>query len=107
VYPVSRLEEVIRAIVSSFEPLTDDERHSLAKIYQQLRVPVDQLKDSPKAFRDLTSKFNKTTHRQLSGERLVSEIFRMRKEGQLPRLQRLRPPKERLAPSRKRKKAAT
>jgi hypothetical protein len=104
VYPISRLEEVVRAIQSGFEPLTEDERVLLANIYRHLSVPADQLSQSPKALRDLTTQFNKTTHKQYSGERLLSEILRMRKRGQLPRLRTLQQPRVKPSPFLKRKK---
>lgn len=85
-YPLSRLEDVIRAIRSGFDPLTDGERDVLAEIYRDLKTPTDQLSQSPKALRDLTASFNKSTRKQYSGERLLSELLRMRKKGQLPRL---------------------
>lgn len=87
VYPVGRLEDVIRAIRSAFEPLTERDRTVLAGIYHDLRTPADQLSQSPKALRDLTTRFNRMARKQLSGERLLSEILRLRKRGQLPRLQ--------------------
>jgi hypothetical protein len=86
VYPLSRLEEVIDAIRAAFEPLDEGERELLGQIYQNLGVPADQLSQSPKALRNLTTRFNKRTHKQLSGERLLSEILRLRKKGRLPRL---------------------
>src|SRR5207248_2434858 len=88
IYPMGRLEEVIRAIRSSFEPLTEQERAVLADIYQELGVPADQLSHASTALRALASQFNKTVRKQFSGERLLSEILRMRKKGQLPRLAR-------------------
>ena len=86
VYPLGRLEEVIRAIRTGFDPLTDNERGVLADIYRDLSTPADQLSQSPKALRELITHFNRRTDKQYSGERLLSELLRMRKKGQLPRL---------------------
>jgi hypothetical protein len=102
-YPLSRLDEVIRAIHSGFDPLSDDDRGALANIYRRLSIPADQLSMSPKVLRALTTQFNRITHKQLSGERLLSEILRMRKKGELPRLRPL-PPKVKTSPVLKRKK---
>lgn len=88
VYPLNRLEEVIRSIRTGFEPLTENERSLLSEIYQDVAVPADQLSQSPKALRDLTTRFNKRAHKQFSGERLLSEILRLRKRSRLPRLLR-------------------
>ncbi len=87
VYPVGRLGEVVQQISTGFEPLTDDERGVLAEIYQGVKTSPDQLSQSPKALRELTAKFNRSIGKQFSGERLLSELIRMRKKGQLPRLQ--------------------
>ena len=86
VYPISRLEEVIRAIQTGFVPLTDHERERLSEIYLDLSTPTDQLSQSPTTLRELTTTFNKSTRKQYSGERLLSELIRMRKKGELPRL---------------------
>jgi TIR domain len=86
VFPLGRLDEVIRAIRSGFDPLTDSERNVLADIYRELNTPADQLSQSPKALRELTGAFNKQTSKQFSGERLMWELLRMRKSGKLPRL---------------------
>lgn len=86
VYPLARLDEVIQVIRTGFEPLTDHERDVLAQTYLDMSTPADKLSQSPKALRTLTMKFNELTKRQFSGERLLSELLRMRKKGQLPRL---------------------
>ncbi len=86
VYPLSRLEDVIRAIQSGFDPLTTEEREILIEIYLNLRTSMDQISQSPRVLRELTMNFNKSTHKQYSGERLLSELLRMRKRGELPRL---------------------
>lgn len=86
VYPRGRLDDVVREIRTGFQPLTDNERGILADIYRDLRTPADQLSQSPKALRELTTKFNRCSDKHFSGERLLSELLRMRKKGQLPRL---------------------
>ena len=85
-YPVTRLEDVIAAIRSGFEPLSENQRAVLVHVYRKLNTPADELTQSPKVLRDLTRQVNRSTHKQFSGERLLSEILRMRKKGQLPRL---------------------
>ena len=86
VYPVGRLGEVIQQICVGFEPLTDDDRAVLAETYRDVKTAVDQLSQSPKELRDLTTRFNRNAGKQFSGERLLSELFRLRKRGQLPRV---------------------
>jgi len=86
VYPLGRLDEVIQQIRSGFQPLTDNERGILLEVYRELHTPTDQLSQSPSALRKLATKFNRVAERQLSAERLLSELLRLRKQGQLPRL---------------------
>jgi len=86
VYPLGRLDEVIQQIRRGFQPLTEDERHILLDIYRELHTPADQLSQSPAALRKLTAKFNRIADTRLSGERLLSELLRLRKRGQLPRV---------------------
>ena len=86
VYPVGRLGEVIQQIRTGFEPLTESERSILAEVYRDLKTPADQLSQSSNALRNLTTMFNRTVQKQYSDERLLSELIRMRKKGELPRL---------------------
>ncbi len=88
VYPRSRLDEVVQRIRTDFEPLTDDDREVLASAYKDLNVPADMLGQSAKSLRDLTMRFNRKANRQLSGERILSELLRLRKKGALPRIRR-------------------
>lgn len=88
VYPRSRLDEVIQRIRTEFEPLTDDDREVLAGVYKELNVSADEISQSTKSLRELTVQFNRRAHKQLSGERLLSELLRLRKKGDLPRLRR-------------------
>jgi len=86
VYPISRLEEVIREIRTGLHPLSDEERDLLVELYRKSKTPTDQLNQSPRTLRELTEKFNRSSHRTLSGERLLLELLRMRKHRLLPRL---------------------
>ena len=87
VYPIGRLEDVIQAIRTGFDPLTDDEQNTLVNIYRDLGTPADELSQFPQALRQLTSNFNRLADKQYSSERLLSELIRIRKQGRLPRLQ--------------------
>lgn len=86
VFPLSRLDDVVHAIKAGFEPLSTEERDSLARLYLQFDLPADRLSQTPSALRELTQEFNAQTKKQFSGERILSELLRMRKRGQLPRL---------------------
>jgi hypothetical protein len=86
VYPRNRLDEVIQRIRTEFEPLTDHDREVLAGTYQEINVSADQLGQSAKLLRELAARFNRKSKRQLSGDRLLSELLRLRKKGILPRI---------------------
>ena len=88
VYPRNRLDEVLQKIRTEFQPLSDDDRQVLADTFKALSIPADKLGQSPKSLRDLTTRFNRKTKKQLSGERLLSELLRLRKKGSLPRIGR-------------------
>ncbi len=85
VYPLNRLEDLVRAIRVGFTPFTDDQRAALAEIYRELGSSADELSQSPKALRHLTSRFNQRAGTKYSGERLLRELLRLRKTGRLPR----------------------
>jgi hypothetical protein len=85
-YPLTRLDDVIRAIQTGFEPLTSNERRILGEVYQEIGVPADQLAQSAQLLREMTKEFKRKTQKAFSGERLLSELLRLRKSGQLPRL---------------------
>jgi hypothetical protein len=87
-YPLNRLDDVVAAIQSGFKPLTDDERTILTEIYRKVAVPADKLSQSSKSLGELSSEFRQRTKKAYSGERLLYELFRLRKRGALPRLVR-------------------
>lgn len=83
VYTIGRIEEVIAAIKASGEQLSDEDRKILAKLYVQSGAPVDQLAMEPQSLRKIVDKFRKGTGKAVEGERLLSEMLRMRKQGRL------------------------
>jgi DNA-binding CsgD family transcriptional regulator len=88
IYPLSRLDDVIRAIRMGMAPLTDDELSILVRAYRQVGVPSDQLNRNPGALESLRHLFTKEAGRDYSAERLLREIMRLRKSGSWARLQR-------------------
>ena len=63
---------------------SDADRSLLIKLYADLKVPVDQLDLDPGPLEDLTKEFNKSSKKVVSGDRLLSELLRLRKQGKLP-----------------------
>lgn len=85
-YPLNRVDEILSQIRHNLEPISDDERKVLAETYRDVNVPADQLAQSLRSMRQLVERFNAKTQKHLSGERLLSELLRMRKQSKLPRL---------------------
>ena len=89
-YPSERIDDAIEAIRRADKQLTEDDRALLAQSYLEVDVPVDQLALNPTQLNELVRKFNAGAGKQLSGERLLSELLRLRKQGKLSKLGRNR-----------------
>ena len=87
-YSMGRIEDVISAIKTSAQQMTDDDRLALADVYANSDVTVDQLALKPGSLDTLVKGYQAATGKTASGERLLSELLRMRKQG---RLRRIRP----------------
>ena len=85
-YPLNRVDEILGQIRHNLEPISDDERKVLAETYRDVNVTADELVQSPSSLRQLVKQFNAKTQKHLSGDRLLSELLRMRKQSKLPRL---------------------
>jgi hypothetical protein len=94
-YTAGRLPDVINSIRASVEELSDDDRVYLGKLYSQMRVSVDQLALDPVNLDRLCRKFSETRGKVVAGDRLLSELFRLRKQNRL-----LRRPGNRRSPKR-------
>ncbi len=88
VYPLGRIDDIVRSIRAGLVPLTPDELNVLVGLYREIDVPTDQLSRQPAALGKLTRLFNKKVSRSHSGERLLREMIRLRKSGNWPRLLR-------------------
>jgi len=87
-YPVSRIDDLVQAIARGSKPLSEEERSVLLSVYADMRIPTDKLLLQPAAVDDLARSFNQLCGTDISGERLVQELVRLRKRGLLPRLGR-------------------
>ena len=72
---------MILAIKSSGKELSEDDRSLLATLYAQIGVSVDQLALDPTHLGDMVNRFISETGKTVSGERLLSELLRMHKQG--------------------------
>jgi hypothetical protein len=84
-YPINRIDEVIRAIKLTTEELSDADRITLAQIHAELDVSVDHLAIDSKSLQSLVRRFRESTGKLVPGEHLLSELLRLRKQGKLRR----------------------
>jgi hypothetical protein len=78
-----RIEEVIRAVKLAGQELSDADRDLLSKAYSGIGIPVDQLALQPSHLEKLAHRFGVGAGKTVSEERLLSELFRLRKQGKL------------------------
>jgi hypothetical protein len=83
-YPASRIDDVIHAVKAADADLTNDDREQLKLVYQELAVPLDKFATELDTLRQLTDQFRRKTNKDVSQERLLAELLRMRKAGKLP-----------------------
>jgi len=83
VYPVSRIDDVVRSIKDGLQPLSEKERSVLRSVYAELGIPTDKLLQKPASIEELARAFNKRCGSSVGGERLVQELVRLRKSGNL------------------------
>lgn len=82
-YTTGRLQDVIEAAKSSAQQLSEEDRTTLAGLYPDIGVSVDQLALDPRALEGLVRRFEKARGKAVPGERLLSELLRLRKQGAL------------------------
>lgn len=80
---LGRVDEIIRAIKEGSHELSEEDRTALAAVYSTIGVSVDQLAIAPILLADLVRQFRAKTKKSIAGERLLSELLRMRKQGRL------------------------
>jgi len=85
-YPISRIDDVVQSVMRTLEPLSEEDRSALCDIYTELGIPTDALLRQPAAIETLAREFYSRRRKQISGERLVQELIRLRKRGGLPKL---------------------
>lgn len=83
--PLSNLDRVVQQVQLLRKPLTDSQRDSLASAYRELGVPADQLLLDVKQRRKLASLFSEHEKETVPVNRLLQELIRLRKQGELPK----------------------
>jgi hypothetical protein len=86
VLPLSGLPKVVEHVRADQKPLTEEERETLAEVYQKMAVPTDQLLIEPSKLRRLTEEFNRQGRCNVKGEKLIQELIRLRKQGKMRKL---------------------
>jgi len=84
VFKTSETGKVVQLISKSLNPLSDEERLALVKAYSKLRVPTDKLFVEPGSIERLKNESGV----KISGERIMQELLRLRKQGKLPKVRR-------------------
>jgi hypothetical protein len=87
-YPKESIPDVIHAIKAADREFSDQDRDVLKRLYSQASVTVDRLAAGSTGLEVLAEAFALETGRRVDGDRLLSELFRMRKQGKLPRRRR-------------------
>jgi hypothetical protein len=80
---IGRLADIVQDIKASVRQLTDEDRDFLVQLYAKKGIAVDQFALDPKQLGDLMERFNEGRGKKLPGERLLSELLRLRKQGKL------------------------
>jgi hypothetical protein len=86
VFPIQRLDDVVHLIKSGLSPLSEENIARLTRIYHEMGIPADQLLKKPAAIDLLAKKYNAAASSIIPGEQLISQLFRLRKRGKLPRI---------------------
>ncbi len=82
-FPLGRMEEVIESVKVSIQEWTDDDREFLTKLYAEMGISADHLALDPRHLAEFVKRFRKGRGKAISGERLLSELLRLRKQGKL------------------------
>ncbi len=84
-YTYGRIQDVIKSIKTSVAVLSEEDRLILGELYSQMGTSVDQLILDARQRETLVKKFVKKSGKIVEGERLLSELLRLRKQGRLAR----------------------
>ena len=92
-YPISRIDDLVRAVKhpqGSLSRLSEEDREVLRSVYVDMGVSVDKLAVNPGLLDQFSADFNARRGSDIPGERLMQELFNLRKRGGKSGLPRLR-----------------
>jgi hypothetical protein len=85
-HPLSELHAVTDAIARESAELQPAQRRILQQVYKDFSIPVDRLISLPPEADELAATFNHRSAVKLNENRILQELIRMRKRGELPRI---------------------
>lgn len=85
-YPVEKLDEAIERIQQSIQSLDDQQKRELASAYEHFGVPAREMMHHPQFVYEFTDQFNASHGTSLDGARVIQELVRLDRQGQLPQL---------------------
>jgi hypothetical protein len=91
VFTLAQIDSVIAQIREAQSRLSEANIIALMRAYSEAGIPTDAFARHPIELTRLTEKFRKETGLDVSGERILNELLRLRKLGQLPRMRRQYP----------------
>ncbi|HBG27260.1 MAG: hypothetical protein A2Y10_12595 [Planctomycetes bacterium GWF2_41_51] len=86
VFRISEIEKVIKLILRGLNPLSNDQKEALVRAYLKLRIPTDKLLMEPGYIEQLKKMLQHEANINISGERLMQELLRLRKSGKLAKI---------------------
>ena len=87
-YPLSQLDDAVQCVKGSVVGLSERERSALVSVYVENGIAVGELVGEPEHVDAIERQFNARRKKRVSGERLVQELVRLSKTGELPRLRK-------------------
>ena len=87
-YSVSQVRDLITAILEAKEPFATAHSDWLCEWYASHGIPLDEMTIHPASLDTLASDFQERFNRGVPAERLLKELYRLRKRGDLPRVRR-------------------
>jgi hypothetical protein len=85
-YTAGRIGDVIDSIRMGSQGWDDEDRSFLIHLYNKANEPVDQLALHHSRLRKLVEAFNAGRGKNVTSERLLTELYRLRKQGRMPKM---------------------
>ena len=82
-FTTRRIPDVLHAIQTSVRELSDADRALLKRLYEKKGISPDQFALEPKRLESFAKQFRKQGGTRVPGERLLAELLRMLRQGEL------------------------